>query len=30
MSTRITVEPLASHPSLEHQRKLAKRLLREV
>jgi ankyrin repeat protein len=30
MSMRFTVEPLPSHPSLEHQQKLAKRLLREV
>jgi len=30
MATRFTVEPLPSHPSLEHQHKLAKRLLREV
>ncbi len=30
MSTRFTVEPLPPHPSLEHQQKLAKRLLQEV
>ena len=30
MGTRFTVEPLPSHPSLEHQQKLAKRLLREI
>jgi ankyrin repeat protein len=30
MGTRFTVEPLPPHPSLEHQQKLAKRLLREV
>lgn len=30
MDTRFTVEPLPAHPSLEHQQKLAKRLLREV
>jgi ankyrin repeat protein len=30
MVTGFTVEPLPSHPSLEHQQKLAKRLLREV
>jgi hypothetical protein len=28
--TRFTVEPLPAHPSLEHQQKLAKRLLRDV
>src|SRR5581483_9214397 len=28
--TRFTVEPLPSHPNLEHQQKLAKRLLRHV
>lgn len=30
MVTRFPVEPLPPHPSLEHQQKLAKRLLREV
>lgn len=30
MSTRFTVEPLPARPSLEHQQKLAKRLLHEV
>jgi ankyrin repeat protein len=30
MSAPFTVEPLPSHPSLEHQQKLAKRLLREI
>ncbi len=30
MGTRVAVEPLPAHPSLEHQQKLAKRLLREV
>lgn len=27
--TRFTVEPLPPHPNLEHQQKLAKRLLRD-
>ena len=30
MTTRVTVQPLPAHPSLEHQQKLAKRLLRDV
>jgi hypothetical protein len=30
MVTRFSVEPLPPHPSLEHQQKLAKRLLRDV
>lgn len=30
MATRFPVEPLPSHPSLEHQQKLAKRLLRDA
>jgi ankyrin repeat protein len=30
MDQRFTVEPLPAHPSLEHQQKLAKRLLREA
>jgi ankyrin repeat protein len=30
MVTRFSIEPLPSHPSLEHQQKLAKRLLRDV
>jgi ankyrin repeat protein len=30
MATRFAVEPLPPHPSLEHQQKLAKRLLRDV
>ncbi|HEY4212728.1 MAG TPA: ankyrin repeat domain-containing protein [Steroidobacteraceae bacterium] len=30
MGVRFSVEPLPPHPSLEHQQKLAKRLLREV
>ena len=30
MTTRVTVEPLPAHPSLEHQQKLAKHLLRDA